>query len=96
MAGGVNVLTRKPGVKCLRPDSQGGSRGKLAGAWRLGWILLLAPWLPGHAAAQEILLREGEAEPTEGTFTVPFVFFSDSMGAAAGASVGRRGYIQPF
>ncbi|MDA0578092.1 MAG: BamA/TamA family outer membrane protein [Verrucomicrobia bacterium] len=74
---------------------------RLRRIWFLPWVLrgmrvlalLLA--LRGDVLAQEILLREGQTEPDEGTFTIPFVFFSDSLGAAAGASVGNRGFFQP-
>lgn len=45
--------------------------------------------------AQEILLHEGQTNALPGTFTVPFVFSSDSLGPSAGASIGNRGFIQP-
>lgn len=54
--------------------------------------LLFAPSL---VRAQEILLREGQAEPAQGTFVVPFVFSSSSSGASAGVSVANRGWLQP-
>jgi hypothetical protein len=59
------------------------------------WSLLGVSLLFGTASAQEILLREGKTEPSEGTFTVPFAFYSGSLGPAVGASIGNRGYFQP-
>ena len=46
-------------------------------------------------AAQEVLLREGQAEPAQGTFVVPFVFYNGSAGASAGLSAANRGWLQP-
>ncbi|MBN1512135.1 MAG: BamA/TamA family outer membrane protein [Phycisphaerae bacterium] len=46
-------------------------------------------------AAQEIVLREGQTEPAAGTMVVPFAFYNESLGLAAGGSVGNRGWIQP-
>jgi hypothetical protein len=66
---------------------------KTAGIQIAAWVAL---WLAvSQSPAQEILLQEGQTEPTEGTFTVPFAFYSDSLGPAAGASIGNRGYFQP-
>lgn len=61
----------------------------------LGWSLFIAQLLLPNASAQEILLREGHTEPSEGTFTVPFAFYSGSLGPAVGASIGNRGFFQP-
>lgn len=47
------------------------------------------------ARAQEVLLREGQQEADAGTFTVPFAFYSGSLGPAVGASIGNRGLFQP-
>jgi hypothetical protein len=63
-----------------------------------GWLFLAAlcgVWLGSSASAQEVLLREGETEPKNGTFTVPFAFYSDSLGPAVGGSIGDRGFFQP-
>lgn len=49
----------------------------------------------GDAAAQEILLREGQTNTLPGTFTVPFAFYSGSLGPSVGASIGNRGFFQP-
>jgi hypothetical protein len=76
-------------MRTARRDSGGGVR------WRRPLTLLLALLPIGHAAGQEILLREGQTEPSEGTFTVPFVFYSGTLGASVGASIGNRGYLQP-
>jgi hypothetical protein len=66
---------------------------KMDGTRCAAWVAL---WLAvSQAPAQEILLHEGKTEPDEGTFTVPFVFYSDSLGPAVGASIGNRGYLQP-
>jgi hypothetical protein len=48
-----------------------------------------------QAFAQEVLLKEGQSRELPGTFTVPFAFFSDSLGPAIGFSVGNRGFFQP-
>ncbi len=61
-------------------------------ARRLAFLAGLLSW---NAIAQEILLREGQEEPSEGTFTVPFAFYSGSLGPSAGASIGNRGFFQP-
>ncbi len=45
--------------------------------------------------AQEVLLHEGQTNALPGTFTVPFAFYSDSLGPAAGFSIGNRGFLQP-
>jgi hypothetical protein len=45
--------------------------------------------------AQEVLLQEGQSAPANGTFTVPFAFFSDALGPSVGASMGNRGFFQP-
>lgn len=58
-------------------------------------VLLLLAILCGGAAAQEVLLREGQTNVSEGTFTVPFAFYSDALGPAVGASIGNRGFFQP-
>lgn len=60
-------------------------------------LLPLALALAGglSARAQEVLLREGQAEPAQGTFVVPFVFSSSSTGASGGLSVANRGWLQP-
>jgi hypothetical protein len=47
------------------------------------------------AAAQEVLLLEGQTNTLPGTFTVPFAFYSDLLGACGGASIGNRGFLQP-
>jgi hypothetical protein len=58
-------------------------------------MLLLAALMSAGASAQEILLREGQTNTLPGTFTVPFAFYSGSLGPAVGASIGNRGYFQP-
>jgi hypothetical protein len=45
--------------------------------------------------AQEVLLHEGQTNALPGTFTVPFAFYSDSLGPAVGFSIGNRGFFQP-
>lgn len=47
------------------------------------------------ARAQEVLLREGQQGADSGTFTVPFAFYSGTLGPAVGASIGNRGFFQP-
>lgn len=64
-------------------------------AVRWGALLLLARLCLGNAGAQEILLREGQTNTLPGTFTVPFAFYSGSLGASVGASIGNRGFFQP-
>lgn len=59
----------------------------LAAAGLLGFAVPLA--------AQEVLLHEGQTNALPGTFTVPFAFYSDSLGPAVGASIGNRGFFQP-
>lgn len=44
---------------------------------------------------QEILLHEEQEKALPGTFTIPFAFYSDSLGPAVGFSVGNRGFFQP-
>ena len=80
------MATSMPGLPC-------GSRRLPCsrGVWTVFLVLLLA----GHALAQEILLREGQTNTLPGTFTVPFAFYSDSLGPAVGLSIGNRGYFQP-
>lgn len=51
--------------------------------------------LSTRLCAQEVLLQEGRTNPDAGTFTVPFAFYSGSLGPAVGASVGNRGLLQP-
>lgn len=47
-------------------------------------------------SAQEVLLVEGrEDSRLPGTFRIPFAFYSDSLGASAGMSIGNRGSLQP-
>lgn len=68
-----------------------------SGLWRravLTAVALLAGGAPG-LRAQEVLLHEGQTNALPGTFTVPFVFSSDTLGPSAGASIGNRGFIQP-
>jgi hypothetical protein len=72
---------------------QGRGHGMLLGS--LCQSLFLAASLCGHVSAQEILLREGQTEPSEGTFTVPFAFYSGTLGPSVGASIGTRGFLQP-
>lgn len=55
----------------------------------------MSTFLAGDLAAQEILLREGETNTLPGTFSVPFAFYSDSLGPSAGVSIGNRGFFQP-
>jgi hypothetical protein len=55
-------------------------------------VFLAIGWM---ASAQEVLLKEGQTRELPGTFTVPFAFFSDSLGPAIGFSVGNRGFFQP-
>ncbi len=65
---------------------------------RIGRLCAVLPILVlgiTSVSGQEILLREGQSEPAEGTFAVPFVFYSDALGASAGASIGNRGFFQP-
>lgn len=57
------------------------------------WIAVAA--LLPSAVAQEVLLQEGQTKPSTGTFTVPFVFYSDAFGPSVGFSVGNRGWVQP-
>ncbi len=66
-------------------------------AWRLraGAIFASTIWLVGLAWGQEVLLHEGQTNALPGTFTVPFAFYSDSLGPAAGFSIGNRGFFQP-
>lgn len=80
-------MVAKPGAK----ESAGGSG---ANFWRLAGMLLALTYA-SSASAQEILLREGQDEPSEGTFTVPFAFYSGSLGPSVGASIGNRGFFQP-
>lgn len=61
---------------------------------RLGASLCIAMCFP-HVYSQEVLLREGQEQALPGTFTVPFAFFSDALGPAAGFSIGNRGFFQP-
>ena len=61
--------------------------------WQIFILVALAPLV--SIRAQEVLLREGETNARAGTFTVPFIFSSDALGASAGVSVGNRGWIQP-
>lgn len=58
-------------------------------------ILLALAAAAVPARGQEVLLREGQTNTLPGTFTVPFAFFSDSLGPAAGLSIGNRGFFQP-
>jgi hypothetical protein len=51
--------------------------------------------LGGNVSGQEILLREGQTNTLPGTFTVPFAFYSGSLGPAVGASIGNGGFFQP-
>lgn len=67
-------------------------RGKRSAAWLLPALLF---FFGEPASSQEILLREGQTNASEGTFMVPFAFYSDSLGPAVGASIGNRGYLQP-
>ena len=89
----MRVRAQAPGARVPASARQRNHRGKAR--WRSGWAPLLALLLLGQASAQEILLREGQMEPSQGTFTVPFAFYSDSLGLSVGASIGNRGYIQP-
>jgi hypothetical protein len=57
--------------------------------------LLLLVRLAGYAYGQEILRHEGQTNALPGTFTVPFAFYSGSLGASVGASIGNRGFFQP-
>lgn len=61
----------------------------------LAFLVAALLLFPSLVRAQEILLREGQAEPAQGTFVVPFVFSSSSSGASAGVSVANRGWLQP-
>jgi hypothetical protein len=70
-------------------------RLRCAGGAGWGWRLLLACLCLGDAAAQEILLREGQTNTLPGTFTVPFAFYSGALGPSVGASIGNRGLFQP-
>jgi hypothetical protein len=51
--------------------------------------------MPMRLNAQEVLLQEGREDSDAGTFTVPFAFYSGSLGPAVGASIGSRGLFQP-
>jgi len=44
--------------------------------------------------AQEVVLREGETEPSSGLFAVPFAFQNDTTGPALGVAVAGRGWPQ--
>ena len=88
----ARALAQASGMRFSIPFRSGCSRGKLL--CRLGWLFLM-PLILVETSAQEILLREGQTEPSEGTFTVPFAFYSGALGPSVGASVGNRGYLQP-
>jgi hypothetical protein len=75
--------------------SAGVSRCRGEVLWAQGRIIWVAVLLCGAASAQEVLLREGQTNTLPGTFTVPFAFYSGSLGPAVGASIGNRGYLQP-
>ncbi len=77
-----------------KPAVQESVSGGWANVWRLAGTLLAFTYA-SNVSAQEILLREGEDEPSEGTFTVPFAFYSGSLGPSVGASIGNRGFFQP-
>ena len=51
-----------------------------------GWCVCALMPLAGQVSAQEILLREGQTNTLPGTFTVPFAFYSDSLGPSVGLS----------
>lgn len=65
-------------------------RKRIRGVAAACWLVLSSP-----LAAQEVLLHEGQTNQLPGTFTVPFAFFSDSLGPSVGASIGNRGFFQP-
>ncbi len=62
---------------------------------RLAAFVFLGVSLATRVWAQEVLLHVGQTNHLPGTFTVPFAFFSDSLGPAVGASIGNRGFLQP-
>jgi len=66
-------------------------------SWRKHFLrgVTIATLPVGFAAAQEVLLLEGQTRELPGTFTIPFAFYSDSLGPAAGFSIGNRGFFQP-
>lgn len=62
---------------------------------RFATIVFLGIFLVTRAWTQEVLLHEGQTNQLPGTFTIPFAFFSDSLGPAVGVSMGNRGFLQP-
>lgn len=56
---------------------------------------LCVSFFSSYAYSQEVLLREGQTNTLPGTFTVPFAFYSDSLGPSVGLSIGNRGLFQP-
>ena len=58
-------------------------------------VSLAGAVLLSSASAQEILLHEGQTNALPGTFTVPFAFYSGTLGPSIGASIGNRGFFQP-
>lgn len=73
----------------------GGARERRRVTRRFGATVLAAALAAAGSPAQEILLHEGQTNQLPGTFTVPFAFFSDSLGPSVGASIGNRGFLQP-
>ncbi len=51
--------------------------------------------LAQSVSAQEFLFLEDEDERVDALVTIPFAFYNSSLGLAGGASVGRRGWLQP-
>lgn len=91
-----------PAVEPCGRKSGGACRGNttLVKAKRYVIRVSAALCLAGAAAsspvlAQEILLHEGQTNQLPGTFTVPFAFYSGTLGPSAGFSIGNRGFFQP-
>lgn len=62
------------------------------------WKVLVTGCVMGFscaAPAQEILLHEGQTNALPGTITVPFAFYSGTLGPSVGLNIGNRGFFQP-
>ena len=58
-------------------------------------VSLAGAVLLSSASAQEILLHEGQTNALPGTFTVPFAFYSGTLGPSIGASIGSQNKAAP-